>query len=73
MWGRIYREESLNPSPCEEGFVGMDIATHLEVKTNFITHSPSGKDLQGRIAVHLRRRNRNSFPLYLSLFRGRKL
>ena len=48
----------------------MDTAMHLEVKTNFITPSPCGEGFTGRIAVYLRGRNHNSFPLYLG---GRKL
>ena len=61
MWGRIafhFKEESVTPPLCGEGFVGRDsFACKGEA---FFPHV--GKDLLGGIAVHLRGRESLLLP-----------
>ena len=70
MWGRIafhFKEGSVTPSLCGEGFVGRDsFACEGEA---FFPHV--GKDLLGGIAVHLRGRESLLLP-HSFVFQGKK-
>ena len=67
FWSRIATylgKESLNPSPCEEGFVGRDIYSYAFRGEEKLKLLPIvGKDLRGKIAVHIKGKNPKLFSI----------